>query len=113
MALTYIKFFEPVQLGATVSTLYTVPSSPSTTLVRNGRIRLTNTTAGAVTATIYAVPAAGSEADSNAIIKAYSIAANSYLDIDLPVMKAGDILKGLAGAATSITAHMIEGLLWS
>lgn len=113
MALQFAKFFEPAQLTASVATYYTVPSSPTTTLLRNGRIRLSNTTAAPVTATVHAVPASGSAADANAIIKAYSIGANSYLDVDLPIMKAGDTLQALAGAATSISLHAIDGVLWS
>jgi hypothetical protein len=76
-------------------------------------MRLTNTTAGAVTATLYAVPLAGTAAVGNAFLSAKSIAANDYLDVDVPIMPAGAFIQGLAGAATSITAHMISGGLYS
>jgi hypothetical protein len=76
-------------------------------------MRLTNTTAGAVTATLYAVPLAGTAAVGNAFLSAKSIAANDYLDVDVPIMPAGAFIQGLAGAATSITAHMVSGGLYS
>ena len=91
----------------------TVPSSPLTTLLRGGRIRLVNTTGAAVTATLYAVPSAGTAAAGNAFVSAKSIAANDYLDVDVPIMPAGATLQALASSATSITAHMVGGGLYS
>ena len=114
MALTYSKLFEPNQVdNVALETLLTVPASPTTTLLRNGRLRFVNTTAGAVTITCHAVPAAGSASDTNALLKAVSINANSYVDVDLPVLKAGDFVQAQAGAATSISAHMVDGVLFS
>jgi hypothetical protein len=113
MALTFTKLFAPQQLPNATGTIYTCPASPSTTVLKNGRVRLTNTTAGAVTATLYAVPSAGAAADSNAFMKAQSIPANSFVDVDLPTLAAGDTLQGLAGAATSITIHELGGVLYS
>lgn len=113
MSITYSAFFAPIQLPAAAAALFTVPTSPSATLLRGGRMRLANTTAGAVTFTLYAVPAAGSPTAANAFVSAKSIAANDYLDVDVPIMPAGASLQGLASAATSITAHMIGGALFS
>lgn len=113
MAISYSQFFAPTVLGTAAVVLATVPAAPTTTLLRGGRVRLTNTTAGAVTATVYAVPAAGAPAAGNAVVSGKSIAANDYLDIDLPLMPAGATLQALAGAATSITAHMLGGSLYS
>lgn len=113
MTISYTAFFTPVALGTSAATIYTVPAAPLTTLLRGGRIRLANTTAGAVTASLYAVPLAGAAADGNAFVKLKSIAANDYLDVDVPLMPAGAFIQGLAGAATSITASMISGSLFS
>lgn len=114
MALTYTKLFEPNQVdNVALETLFTVPTTPSTSLLRNGRIRFVNTTVGAVTITCHAVPVAGTASDTNALLKAVSVNANSYVDVDLPVMKAGDFVQAQAGAATSISAHMIDGVLFS
>lgn len=103
----------PTVLTTSAATLYTVPASPGTNLLRGGRVRLTNTTAGAVTATLYAVPSAGTAGVGNAFVSAKSIAANDFLDVDVPIMPAGSFIQALAGAGTSITAHMISGSLFS
>lgn len=113
MSITYSNFFAPTVLGVAASVLYTVPTLPTTTLLRGGRIRLTNTTAGAVTVTLYAVPFSGSPGAANAFASAKSIAANDYLDIDVPIMPPSSTLQGLAGAAASITAHMIAGGIYA
>jgi hypothetical protein len=114
MAISYSKLFEPTVLTTSAATLGSaIPSTPTSSLLRGGRVRFTNTSAVAVTVTAYAVPSGGAAADGNAIIKAKSIAANDYLDIDLPAMKAGDFLQALASAATSITAHYITGSIFS
>ena len=113
MTITYSAFFVPTVLGVAASTLATVPVSPVGTLLRGGRVRLTNTTGAAVTATLYAVPAAGTAGAANAFLSAKSINANDFLDVDVPIMPAGAMLEGLASAAASITAHMISGGLYS
>ena len=113
MTISYSKFMDPTVLGVAAATLFTVPATPASTLLRGGRMRLVNTTAGAVTATLYAVPLAGAAAAGNAFVSGKSIAANDYLDVDVPLMGPGGFVQGLAGAATSITAHMISGSLFS
>lgn len=114
MTISYAKLFEPNQVNnAALETLYTVPATPTTTLLRNGRIRFVNTTGGAVTITCHAVPVSGAASDTNALLTSYSIAANSSVDVDLPIMKAGDFVQAQAGAATSISAHAIDGVLFS
>lgn len=109
MTISYSKFFAPSQLGLTAATLLTVPAAPATTLLRGGRVRLVNTTAAAAAATLYAVPAGGAAGAGNAFLSGKTIAANDFLDVDVPIMAAGDLLQGLAGTATAITVHMIAG----
>lgn len=113
MTITYKKFFAPTVLGAAATTLMTVDAAPAGTLLRGGRIRLTNTTAVAASATLYAVPLAGVAGVANAFLAGKVIAANDYLDVDVPIMAAGDFIQGLAGTVASITAHMISGSLFS
>lgn len=113
MTISYSAFFAPTVLTTSAATLYTMPASPATSLLRGGRVRLTNTTAGAVTATLHAVPSAGTAGDANAFLKAKSIAANDYLDVDVPILPPGALLQGLAGAGASITAHMLSGSIFS
>lgn len=113
MTITYAKIFAPTTLPITALLLATVPLSPSTTLLRGARVRLTNTTATAASATLYAVPAGGTASPGNAFVAGKSIAANDFLDVDVPIMAAGDFLQALAGTASAITIHMISGSFFS
>jgi len=113
MALTFSQLFPPAQLPNAVAVLFTMPTSPATTVLKNGRVRLTNTTGGAVSVTLYADASATASSAANCCLNAVSIAANGYLDVDLPTLKAGDTLRGLASAATSITIHEMGGVLFS
>ena len=113
MALTFIKLFAPVQLPITTpNVLYTCPAAPSTTVLKNGRVRLVNTSASPVSATLYAVPAAGSPTAANECF-VQSIPATSYVDVDIPTLAAGDTLQGVAGTASVITIHELGGVLYS
>ena len=113
MTISYSSFFAPTVLGLAAATLATVPATPAATLLRGGRVRLTNTTGSAATATLYAVPSGGTAAAGNAFLSGKSIAANDFLDVDVPIMPAGAIIQGLAGTATAITAHMLSGSYFS
>lgn len=113
MTISYLKFFNPVVLGTGATTLLTVAATPTTNLLRGGRVRLTNTTSAAVAGTLYAVPSGGSAAVGNCFCAAKVIAGNDYLDIDVPILAAGDTLQGLAGAGSSLTAHMIAGSMFA
>lgn len=113
MALTFVKLFEPVKLTAALATYYTVQATPTTNLLRSGRVRLTNLTASAAAVDIHAVPSAGAAGDSNAVAKNLAIPASSYLDVDLPVMKSGDFLQMKADAVDKVTAHGMDGVVFS
>ena len=113
MSISYSSFFAPTVLGLSATTIFTVPLTPASTLLRGGRIRFTNTTALATTITAYAVPLAGVAGVGNAFVSAKTVAANDFIDIDLPVMPAGAFLQALSGTATAITAHMIAGSYFS
>lgn len=113
MAITFSKLFAPVQLPASNGTVFTMSATPTTIILKNGRVRLTNTTAGAVAVTLYAVPSGGSAGVGNMFLNAVSVAGNNYLDTDIPTLAAGDSLQGFAGAATSVTIHEIGGVLSS
>lgn len=113
MTISITQLFTPVQLPNAVAVLFTMPSSPASTVLKNGRVRLTNTTGGAVTATLYADASATASSAANCFVSAQSIPANSFLDVDVPTLKAGDTLRGLASAAASITMHEMGGNLFS
>ena len=113
MALTFVKLFQPALLATSAAAIYTVPSAPTTMLLRNGRVRLTNNATTAVAATLYAVPAAGAASNTNTFFPYRSIAPQDYIDVDVPQMAAGDAIHGLASAATSIAISAMDGVLQS
>ena len=113
MALTISKLFTPVQLPNASSVLFTMPSTPATSVLKNGRVRLTNTSASAVPVTLYADVAANASGAANCFLSASSIAANGYMDVDIPTMSAGDTLRGFAGTASVITMHDLGGVIYS
>lgn len=109
MSITYVKFFAPAVLGTVAASLLTVPAQPTTMLLRGARVRLLNTSTLPASATLYAVPAGGTAAPGNAFLSNRSINPNDHLDIDVPIMAAGDSLQGLAGTANAITIQPISG----
>ena len=114
MTISFLQLFAPNQVdNAAAETLYTVPSTPASTILRNGRVRFTNTTAGFVTIQAWAVPAAGVAANSNCFLPQTSIGVNGYIDVDVPVIAAGGMIQAQAGAATSVTATCLDGFLQS
>ena len=113
MTISYSNFMAPTVLTTAAVTLFTIPATPTTTLLRGGRMRLTNTSVLAATVTLYAVPAAGTAVAGNAFVSAKSVAANDILDVDLPIIPAGGFVQGLSGTATSITAHVLSGSYFS
>lgn len=113
MAITYLKFFQPTVLTTSAATLYTVPASPATNLLRGGRMRFTNTTNAGVNVDAYAVPVSGAAGAGNAFLFGKSISPNDYLDVDIPYIKAGDFLQALASTGSSITVQIISGSLFS
>jgi hypothetical protein len=113
MALSIVQLFQPVVLGTSSGVLYSMPTLPTTSVLKNGRVRLTNTTGGPVAATLYAAPSATASAASNCFLSGVSIAAGASLDVDVPSLAAGDTLRGLAGAGASISVHEMGGVLYS
>lgn len=114
MTIVFSQLFAPNQVdNAAAETLYTVPATPTNSILRNGRVRFSNPTAGAVTIKAWAVPSAGSATDTNCILPTVSIAANGFLDVDIPVIAAGGTIQAQAGAATSISATCLDGFVQS
>jgi hypothetical protein len=115
MALTITQLFAPVQLPAAVAVLFSMPTAAAqpTAVLKNGRVRLTNTSGAAVPVTLYAAPSATASAAANCCLSAVSVPANNYVDIDIPTMAAGDTLRGFAGTASVITMHEMGGMLYS
>ncbi len=112
MTMDYRKLFEPVALGLAAATIMTVPATVTTTLLRGAIVRVTNTTAAPVAATLYAVPLAGAVGASNMFMAAQSVGANSSIEVQVPQMKAGDFLQGFA-SATGLNIQAISGAYFS
>jgi len=91
------------QLTAVAATYYTTPANTLTTI---SACTLTNTTAGAVTATMHLVPNGGSATASNMVLSARAIAAGEAFNVGSAIgqtLPAGGTLQALAGSATSIS----------
>lgn len=112
MAVQVVQLFPATVLTTGAATLFTVTGAPSVVLSR-GRIRFTNTTAGAVTVTAYGIPSGGSAAVGNCFCYQQSVAGGNNLDIDVPDLVLGGFIQALASANTSITAHALDGVLFS
>lgn len=113
MGMSYSKLFEPTLLTATAATILTVPSGSASMLLKGGIVRLTNTSASPVSASLYSVPAAGSNGAINQFFPAKSIPANDFVDVQVPQMKAGDFLQGLAVTAGVVNIQPIAGAYYS
>lgn len=113
MPMQYTKLFEPTLLTAAASTIFTVNATVASTLLKGGILRLTNTSASPVAVTLYSVPAAGANGAANNFFPAKSIAANDYVDVQLPQMKAGDFLQGFASTASVVNIQAIAGAYYS
>lgn len=111
LALTISRLFAPTVLGTSTGTLFTTPSTPSSTVLINGRVRFTNTSSSTVAVTAYAVPSGGAAAAGNCFCNAETIAANNHADYDIPQLAAGDFLQAFAGAGTAVTATALAGTL--
>lgn len=112
--ITRQQLFSPKQVdSASVDTLFVVPSTPTSSLLINGRIRFSNHTGGAVTITVWAVPNGSSATNSNLALPQTSIGANNTLDIDIPQVSAGGSIVAQAGAASSITAQPLDGAYYN
>jgi hypothetical protein len=113
VSISYSTFFPPTVLGTAAATLYAVPATPASVLLRGARMRIANTTAAPVAATVHAVPAGGTASAGNAFVPGKVIAPNDYLDVDVPIMGPGASLQALAGVGASLTVHMLSGSLFA
>lgn len=113
MAIDYEKFFEPDQLATGAAALrYTVPSIPANVKLRGGQISLTNTGTTSVTPTVYAVPSGGAAGASN-VCWNKPIGPLDTVYVNLPIMKAGDMIYDKCDTATAVTIQPTGGALFS
>lgn len=104
------RLVEGSQLTTGAEAYYTVPVNTSTTIAA---ATITNTSAGAVTATVYLVPAAGLPTASNTVLAARVIAAGESYNIGSVIaqtLHAGATIQALAsvGAAVNLVASGYE-----
>jgi len=103
MAMTQTKLHDPVQLGNSVATHYTVPGG-TTTIVK--QIALCNTSANNRTVDIHLVPNGGTAGVANAIVYNVVVDATSTTFVNLSaVMGAGDFISAKAQVASAVTMH--------
>lgn len=103
MAITPKRLVAGSQLTASAATYYTAPAGTKT---RIDACALTNTTAGAVTATMHLVASGGTATASNTVLSARSLAAGATLVVPGAVgqwLEAGGTLQALASAGASIS----------
>lgn len=102
MAVSLKRLVPGSQIAATATTYYTATNVTA----RIDACALTNTTAGAITATLHIVPSGGSAAASNCVLSAQSIAAGATLippGVIGQSIEPGGTLQALASSAASIT----------
>lgn len=91
------------QLTVAAAVYYTTPANTLTTIAA---CTLTNTSAGAVTVTMYLVPSAGAPGAANCILSARTLAAGESYNVGSAIgqtLPAGATLQALASAGTAIT----------
>ena len=98
------------QLAATATTYYTAPANTKAVITN---MTLTNTTAGAITATVHVIDTGATETASNMCISAKAIAAGETYkcpEVIGKTISATGTIRALAGSATSISiqAHGYE-----
>ena len=114
MALTIdaSPLFGPTSLTTTVTVLGTVPNTgANTTVLTNGQIRFSNTTGGSISITAYAVPVGVAPSSVNAFATTEPVAANSHVDMAIPLIQGGGSLQALASGNASIVAFQLSGVI--
>ena len=102
MAATPKRLIEAQQLSGAAATYYTATNVTT----RIDKMTLTNTTGGAITATVYKIKSGGSATAANTIISAKSLAAGETYNCPEmigQVLSSLDFIQALASAGTSIT----------
>lgn len=103
MAQTPAKLVAGSQLTAAAAPYYTSPANTRTVIKS---MQLVNTSAQAVTATVYLVPSGGAPGAANTVIASVAIAPNATYNCPEAinqVLLAGDSIQALAGTAGAIS----------
>jgi hypothetical protein len=91
-------------VGASTTTFYTVPAN---TIARVNELLLCNTDTAARTVTVYFVPAAGTAAAANTVLKDVVVAAGEtrFFGLD-QVLETGGFVQAAADAASVVAVRM-------
>ena len=110
MAITVQQLFGPVVLATAPSytVIYSMPTTPTTYTLKNGRIRLTNTSGTTVAVGLWAGPAATASTVANCFLMPYALGPSESLEVDIPTLTAGDTLRG---QGANVTAFEMGGVL--
>jgi hypothetical protein len=110
---SYPFLFAPTVLTTSAATLYTVPATPVTTILKNAVLYFSNTTGAAQTITVYYVPSGGTAGVGNAITVTLTInPAAAPTALPVSDLLAGSTIQALASANTSITVFAKGGALF-
>ena len=113
MAIQFLKLFQPSVLTTTAAAIYTVPASPTTSLLGNGQVLLTNDTASTQAASLWAVPSGGSVGQANIFFPAIGIAAYQTQLVNVPQLAAGDALWASAASSSAVSIAAMSGVVQS
>lgn len=113
MAIIISQLFAPAQLTASAATYYTAPATPTTLCVYGIRVRFTNTDSAAHAVTAYAIQSGGTAAASNCVMNAVSIAQNTYLDVNIPMLGPAGFLQAFADTLNKVTISALAGVVSS
>lgn len=108
---TFPVFFDGTLLTTTTQTLYSVPSSPSSSILQEMQIKLTNITNQAQAVSVWAVPSGQGISDSFAIALDTVIAPNSFLLIPTQRLAAGGTIQAIASIADAVNIAPVGGKL--
>lgn len=104
------KLFEPVFLPAAATVIFTMPALNT---MPNGKVRVNNTTGLARQVTLFAVASPGPGTALHEFLSAQTVPPAGSIDVDVPVLKAGDFLSGFCDIAGAVSIHFMGGVLYS
>lgn len=99
------KIIEGQQIAASATTYYTSPANVRTLIKK---LTLTNTTANAITVTLYLIVKAGTAGVTNMVLDAKTVAAHQTLEVfevENHMLESESFLQAFASSAASITIH--------
>lgn len=108
---TYPLFFNSQYLPSANGVIYTAPVSPTTIVVQELQLKISNTTAATHAVTLYAVPSGESAAVDKAIAVEMSVPPYDYILLPVPRIAAGATIEGFTDTAEVLTVQPVGGKL--